>query len=334
MLIEVLPQAIALALIPAALAFQPDYMAVVWVSLAQALAGTIVSQMLARTPYEWAFDRHVIKRQIAFGWPILLSALPLIAVYQGDRIIIARLSGMEALAGYTVAFMATMVPGLVAAKVGHALMLPVFSQALHSKRGIDSRFRLMSEATILASALYLCVFLIGGSHLIPLMFGANYTGLGAVTGWLAAMWALRMIQAVPGMALMAHGMTRPFAIAGFIRAMALPFACLAAWRGESITVIAAIGCLFELNSLLYICVCVERLSYRLGQGLVLRSLFVLPVALACVLATLTGPHAPVTLALLTIALAVLSAAAAVAVMPGLRTHVRGLLVARTPTVAA
>lgn len=325
MLIEVLPQAIALALLPLALSYDHSFMAVVWVSLAQALGAAIVSQILAKTPYELAFDKATVKRQIAFGWPILLSALPLVAVYQGDRIIIGRLSGMEALAGYTVAFMATMVPGLVAAKVGHALMLPMFSQALHLNRNIDGRFRMMSEATILAASLYLVLFLIAGPMLIPLLFGAHYAGLGTVTAWLAVMWAMRMIQSVPGMALMAHGITKPFAVAGFIRALALPIAGYAAWRGQPIAVIAAIGALFELNSLLYISVCTERLSYGLGRSLVLRTLYLVPVALLAVVTTLSSPRSPLSVVLLTAAVGLMVAAIAVSVMPGLRALTRTLL---------
>ncbi len=320
LLIEVLPQAVALIVIPFALMVEANYMAVVWVSLAQALSGTILSQMLARGAYEWAFDTTLFKRQIAFGWPILLSALPLVAVYQGDRVIIARLSGMEALAGYTVAFMATMVPGLVAAKVGHALMLPMFSQTLHLKRTIDSRFRLMSELTVLAAALYLTAFLIAGPLLIPILFGSQFGGLGAVTGWLAVMWALRMVQAVPGMALMAHGVTKPFAIAGFIRAAALPIAAYAAWHGEPISVIAALAALFELNSLIYMSVSTERLSYGLGRGLVLRTLFLLPVAIAAALAARLAPDSLSGALAILAGVALTVAACGGVIMPGLKSE--------------
>ncbi len=325
MLIEVAPQALALAMIPLALSYDQDFMAVVWVSLGQALAATLVSHLIAKAPYELDFDTTVLKRQIAFGWPILLSALPLVAVYQGDRIIIGRLAGMEALASYTVAFMATMVPGLIAAKVGHALMLPMFSETLRLNRQIDSRFRFLSEATVLASALYLAGFIIAGQALLPVLFGAHYAGLGAVTGWLAAMWALRMIQAVPGMALMAKGLTKPFAVAGFIRAGALPFALYAAWHGQPIATIAAIGCLFELNSLLYIAACSEKLGYGLGRGLVLRALFLGPVAIASWLITLIAPAGSGMVMGAALSMIVLAAASALAVMPVLRAEARRLL---------
>ena len=110
------------------------------------------------------------------------------------------------------------------------------------------------------------------------MFGSNYHGLGAVAGWLALMWSLRMIQAVPGMALMAQGSTKPFLIAGLIRANALPFVLWAALQGQPMTTLAAIGCLFESLSLIYI---VQRLAgdeHGLGLVLAQRALFLIPAA--------------------------------------------------------
>ncbi|MGL4395913.1 MAG: oligosaccharide flippase family protein, partial [Hyphomicrobium sp.] len=127
MIVEVLPQAFALLLTIPALAYAPNYGAVVWLSVVQAIVSVTASHLIAERPYRLAAERSALRRQFDFGWPILLSALPLIAVYQGDRFIIAHASGMESLAAYTSAFMITMVPGLIAARVGHALMLPLFA---------------------------------------------------------------------------------------------------------------------------------------------------------------------------------------------------------------
>ena len=148
------------------------------------------------------------------------------------------------------------------------------------------------------------------------------------------MWALRMVQAVPGMALMAHGITKPFAIAGFIRALALPFAAYAAWHGESIAVIAAIGALFELNSLIYVSVSTEQLSFGLGRGLVVRTLFLLPVAIAATLAASLAPGSlPGTLAALA-GVGLTVAACGFVIMPGLKNEMARLWRRWQPPVPA
>ena len=252
MLTEVVPQVMALALTIPVLMLVPTYAAVAGLSLAQAVAAVAASHAVAKRPYSVAADGSAAWQLFAFGWPIWLSAFPLCAVYQGDRILIGKLYGMEALAGYSVAFLITMVPGLIAAKVGHALMLPLLASQRGNPRSFASRYDALSSATALAAALYLIVFGLAGGSIVPIAFGAKYAGLGALAGWLALMWTMRMVQVVPGMAVMAFGETRPFLIAGLIRACALLPAVILAVQNASIETLAACGVAGELASFAYI----------------------------------------------------------------------------------
>lgn len=325
LIVDALPQAIAFALTLPVLMLTRDYTAVVSLALLQAALAVGLSHALAFRPYRLLFDTAMLKRQIAFGWPILVSALPLVAVYQGDRIIIAHYAGIEALASYTAAFMITMVPGLIAAKVGHALMLPLFSDALRARKNLAARFKISSEAITVLAALYLTTFIVAGNAVLPIAFGANYTGLGAVTAWLAAMWSVRMLQAVPGMALMAHGETRPFISSGIIRAAALPLAAVAAHQGANLATIAAIGLAFETGSLVYIAWRIDRLQSGLGPAFLLRASYLLPVGLTASLAASAAPDnaSGMIAALLLTLLAV--AASGLALMPGLNILARRTL---------
>ena len=333
MYVEVIPQAVALIATLPLLKVSATFDVVVWLSLAQAFAGVLISHLLSDRRYRLAVNRDILSRQIAFGWPILLSALPLIAVYQGDRLIIGRLSGMESLAAYTACFMLTMVPGLLAAKAGHALMLPLFSDALRRGRALASRFKVMAEVTTLCAALYLVFFIIAGETLLPLVFGAHYKGLGAVTAWLAAMWSLRMVQAVPGMALMAAGHTKPFLIAGLVRASVLPFTLWTAIDGATISTIAGIAFFGECLSLLYVAARLESLEATTGRVLMTRAFFLLPAAL---LAVLAQGAAGASLWNAAIALGASTAAVigvGIAIMPSLRAQVRLRLISQTSTAS-
>ncbi len=332
--IEVVPQAAALAMTIPALAMTNDYSLVVGLTLGQAAIAVSMSHLLASRHYDVGLDFTLIKRHLAYGWPILLSAIPVIAVFQGDRIIVGRLLGMEALAVYSAAFMITMVPGLIAGKVGHSLLLPVFSDTLRNGRGIKVRYRSAVEATTVFAALYLAAFCIAGNWLLPVVFGDKYAGFGAITGWLAAMWTVRMIQSVPGMGLMAYGHTKPFLVAGILRAHALPCVLLAALTGYGLATLAAIGVVFEVVSLAYIVTQLERLEPQLGRLLFDRALFILPAGIGATLlgATFGGtPSALLWSGLIAIALI---AAIGLAVMPGLRRDLRRAFVGAAPLVAA
>lgn len=324
MLVETVPQAIALAMTVPVLARFPGFEAVVVLAIIQACAGTIVARYLASSPYRLGFDADIARRLVVFGWPILLSALPLAAVYQGDRAIIGRLAGMEPLAAYSAAFMMTMVPGLLAARVGHSLMLPIFSSTLRDGRKISSRFALLAEATTLLAALYLALFIVAGGQLLPLAFGSAYSGYDSLIAVLAGMWALRMVQAVPGMALMAAGQTKPFLIAGLIRAAALPGALYAALNDAPLWVIAAAGCAGEFASLLYVSVRLEQMQQGLAAIVLKRSLFLVPVAVLGYVIAQLGTGLVWTAGEATLA-ASLVFACAIGLMPGLLAQTRRLL---------
>lgn len=334
--IEAGPQIAALALLLPAFAVSPDYHTVAWLTIAQAAMTVLISHYVAKAPYRLTVDVQIFKRHVGFGWPILLSAIPLVAVLHGDRMIVGSLQGMEALAGFTAAFTITMAPALLASKVGHALMLPIFSSSLRTSGVLGPAFREMTELTVLTSALYLSVFMVAGGALLQFAFGSNFSGYGDLTAALAAMWALRMVQAVPGMALMAKGETVPLLIAGAIRAAALPFVFWSAHSGASLSALAAIGASFELASLAFVAWRVGRTEAGLTSAFVRRAAILLPVGLiagSLHSAASSGLSAVLaTIAALTFALVTCAAA-----MPTLRLGIRSRFELRdggTPAFAA
>ncbi len=325
--IEVLPQAVALALTWPVVTAISDFHAVVVLSVAQAVTGMLVSHAVARRRYRAAFDAAIIKRLIDFGWPIWLSAFPLIAVYHGDRIVIGHMIGIEDLAGYSAAFMVAMVPGLIAAKVGQSLMLPLFATARADPAMLTRRFAAMTEATTVVASVYLATAMLLGGTLLQIAFGPNYAGLGGVMAWLAAMWAVRMLQAVPGMVLLSMGETRPFLIAGCIRAAALIPAIAVAAFGYGLEAVAAMGFAGEVASLAYISWRMDAQVHGLSSVFARRAAFLVPASLTAgiALAVTGGPDAIVLRGVgLVLTLAVITLFAA-AVMPETRSRLQSAI---------
>jgi O-antigen/teichoic acid export membrane protein len=278
--IEILPQILTLALTIPVLFLRTDYSAVLWLCLLQAVTTVLTSHVVAERRYRLGLDANVLRRIVSFGWPIWISAFPLIAVYQGDRILVGHFMGMEQLAGYSAAFMLTMVPGLLAAKICHALLLPLLASVNDDQAAFKFRTVLMTEGAVLVAAGYTMLFVVAGGDVLVLAFGANYGGLGNLVAWLGVMWALRMVQAPPGIALMAVGDTRPLLAAGVIRACALPVVALFAFGGAGLIEIAIVGAAGEVASLAYICSRAAGRTALVTRSLVWRAAFLVPVGLA------------------------------------------------------
>ena len=56
----------------------------VWLAILQATFAVSASYLLGGRAYRLGFDLAFLQRLFVFGWPIWLSAIPLVAIYQGD----------------------------------------------------------------------------------------------------------------------------------------------------------------------------------------------------------------------------------------------------------
>ncbi|HRD74725.1 MAG TPA: oligosaccharide flippase family protein [Hyphomicrobiaceae bacterium] len=315
---EVGGQAAAFIVAAPLLLAYPLPIVVVWLAILQAVVAVGISHVVAEQPFRLVLDRGVLRSALAFGWPIWLSAFPLIAVYQADRLIVGRVLGMEALAAYSAAAMIAMVPGLIAAKVGQAIVLPMLSQRADDGVGFGRAYRLMLEASVIAAAGYLAVYAMAGGTLLALAFGPQYRGLDLLAAWCGAMWALRMVQAIPGMALMAQGTTRPLLIAGVVRASVVPLVAVVAVMRLPLEMIAVVGLVGELASLAVLAMALERTAVGAGlrRSTLLRIAMLTPVT---GLLALAGHGLPLASTIAVAALAVLAAAFLIAgLMPGIR----------------
>lgn len=334
MLLEVAPQFMALLVTFPLVFYRQSFDVVVILGILQALVTVWLSHVLADAHYRLGFDRAVLKRYMIFGWPILLSAFPVLAVYQGDRMIVGSFLGVEPLAGYTAAFLIAMVPGALAARAGLSLMLPLLAKVKSDAALFAQRFQMISELMVLVAAAYLVGMAIAGGPVVALAFGKAYQGQGLITAALALMWSVRMIQTPSGALLMALGDTRPLLIAGLARAAALVLTLGFAWFGADLVMLAVSGAIGELLSLAYVGWRLGRISPRYGAIVFSRTLFLVAAAVLVGLA-MEGQEVnmPVRVALpISIAAALTVAMAGVCVLPSLRALVLGALKRRRPAV--
>ncbi len=258
-IIEVVPQLTALIVTVPILDWHNNFSAVVYIAVIQAATALALSHALAKTTYETSLDLAALKRLAAFGWPLWLSAIPLIVVLQGDKIIVARFFGMEALAGFNAAFMICMMPALLASKLAYALLLPVLAAEKSRAPAFTLLYRNLSLVAVAAAIGYMALFATLGGWLVKLAFGPNYAGLSGLTIGLAMMWALRMTHLVPTISLLATGHTRSILYAGLVRVSALVLALLAAMNGLGIEGVIGAGIIGELMTLIFVLGAAHRL---------------------------------------------------------------------------
>lgn len=245
-----------------------DYSAMLWLLVAQAATSMVGSHFVAERHYSWGLDRAFAKRIFRFGWPLLINGLLMFGIFEGDRFVIGAAKrlferatfSLADLGVYSVAFSIAMAPALFVSNVSSSLFLPLLSRAQNSRRQFERHYSGCAQMCSLVAALITIPFVVVGGRLIVLVYGQKYAAAGFI-GWLAAMWALRLVRMAPTVAAMALGDTRNAMISNIVRTTALVGIIVVAATGHGLAWIAVCGFVGELMAL---AVCVGRLGRQHG----------------------------------------------------------------------
>ncbi len=219
-----------------------DWQVMLWSILAQAAAGALASHLWAERPWRLALDRAVIAGSLRFGWPLLANGALMFLVFEGDKVIVGRELGMEALALFAMGMTLTLTPTLVLAASLSNFFLPQLSRADRGTAAGEARFRFLSvvtlQAVLLAALVFVALTAALGGPVVHLLLGDKYLGLLPYLTWFAVMQGLRVIKAGPAIAALAAGRTGNALAANLVRILALP-ACwhVAAGGGELLTIL-------------------------------------------------------------------------------------------------
>jgi O-antigen/teichoic acid export membrane protein len=263
-----------------------DYSAMLWLLVLQAIGYSIGSHLVAERRYALSWHPEYVKKMAAFGWPLLINGVLMFGIFEGDRLVIGASHRLFArsiytltdLGVYSVAFSITMAPTMFVGNVCNSLFLPLLSQVQGSVTQFNRRYSACAEMIALLAAAISIPFIIAGGKGVILIYGAKYSGASAVIGWLAAMWALRMIRVTPTLAAMARGDTRNAMISNLVRSTALAGILCAAALGSHLFWISICGFLGEVMAT---GVSILRLRVRSGVPVLLcvRPLFIAGAAM-------------------------------------------------------
>ncbi len=270
-----------LVAVPLAFWFR-DYSAMLWSLIIQVSAATIVSHILAERRYAWAWDSGYWQRMVSFGWPLMINGILMFGIFEGDRLIIGSAErlfprssyDLSDLGIYSATFSLTMAPTQFVANICSSLFLPLLSRTQGMPDQFRRRYRACSQAACLAAAIISIFFITAGGRLVAVVYGSKYATGGRIIGWLAAMWALRIIRVAPTLAAMSLGDTKNTMLSNCVRTFALVGMAGASAIGAPLVWIAISGFSGELLAL---AVSVWRLHRKSG---IPASLCAKPIAAA------------------------------------------------------
>lgn len=243
------PALLSLALVWPLYLYFGDYQVMLWAIIAQIALMMVVSHLVAERPYRLAFDPAIMKQSLIFGWPILINGVLMFGVFNGDKLIVGRLMGMETLAIFAMGITLTLTPTLVMAKSLNNFFLPQLSKLGGTS---DPRFQKLGTVTIEATLFMGLALVVGtvlvGQPLVYALLGEKYAALLPLLTGFAIMQALRVFKAGPAIVAMAVGQTDNAMYANIARIAALPVVWIVAQSTDALIWIIVVGIAAELLS--------------------------------------------------------------------------------------
>ena len=259
---DAIPQIISVVIAYIAAIYLRDYRVMLVVMIIYALLHMMISHLLARQPYRWAFHPKLARRKFAFGWPLLINGVLLFGIFQGDRVIIATSYDMHTLGWYSVAFSLCLLPTLIFAKMSGYLLMPILSRSRGDPE-VYARCCTISLASCFCFATFMVAFFAtAGQTLISLSYGEQYLEATGVIVWLAVMQGLRVIRVAPSVIANSQANTKNGMYSNLFRSTALFLALAFALQGRSVVWIAYSGIFGEVIALMFSIYLVELGAFK------------------------------------------------------------------------
>lgn len=253
--------------------------------LAQAFGAVALSHLLASRKYTLSFDRQVSRRIWQLGWPLTINAMFLYAVFQGERMLVGGMLGLETLGTYAIVAQLALLPVMISGRLAINLAMPILAGA----RGGSSAARGASDvAAIFASGglIFWAAFVLLCPPFIALLFGKAYLPQPADLGWIAAAAAIRLQKTGPATVLLAAGRSREVLAGSGVRLAGFDLGTFTLWFTRDLTAFIAVTAMSEIASHAALCHFANR---EMGKGTL--AVTVSPVPVLVLASTFAAFHA-------------------------------------------
>jgi O-antigen/teichoic acid export membrane protein len=227
-----------------------DYRVMLGIILGQALATVIVSHVFAQRRYSVILAKDIIRHALRFGWPLLINSILIFFVFQGEKIIVGREIGLEALAIFAMGFTLTLWPAMLLANSIQSVFLPLLSETKGDKPAFHRLAMVTLQAHFALGALFVAGGVLVGPMLVGFLLGAKYAPLVGLFPWLVVLQVMRLMEGGSSIIALAAGRTGVSAVSNLVRISVMPFSWYVASKTGNIHLIIWMAIGSELAGLL------------------------------------------------------------------------------------
>ncbi len=241
-----------------------DWRVMLFAIVIQSAVATLISHLVAQRRYGISFNPAVMRHSLRFGWPLLINGLVMYLVFQGDKLIVIRLFGLEALAVFAMGVTLTMTPAIILTKTTQSLFLPLLSQIDRTNEAGRKKFdrlatRVFSIYFLFGAAFPVCVLIVG-EQFIHLVLGEKFATLVPLLTLLAVVQGVRVFKGAPSTIALAIGETANALWANLVRVAFLPLAAGFGLYTGDVSAVIFVALVAELLGFIVAIVFLRRIS--------------------------------------------------------------------------
>jgi O-antigen/teichoic acid export membrane protein len=258
-----------------------DYRVMLYALMAQSILTVVMSHIVAKRTYHLTFDRAVIGRSLHFGWPLLINNILLFFIFQGEKIIVGRVLGLEELAIFAMGFTLTLTPSLLLGSSTQTFFLPQLSVVKDDRSRFDHLAMVTFQSHLFFGALFVIGVMLFASPVVHLLLSAKYASLVPLMTWLAILQSMRLFRGGCSTIALAIGKTGISTISNLPRVVSMPVAWYAAIHTSDIFVVLWIAIIGETAGFV---ISLILLHYQLKVSLrpAARSFWLTMVLVGCI----------------------------------------------------
>ncbi len=229
-----------------------DARAMLFGVIAQSIAFTLVTHLVAERPYRLARDRDNMRRFLDFGWPLLINGILMYLIFQGDAWIIggADCYSTADLGIFGIAVLLTRQPCSLVVATTHPMILPALAREQGNPERFQARYATCVQL-LSAAAVFMTLVIITFAPPALAIYDVKYTDAGLYIGWLAIAQAARILRMAPTAAALARADTKNSMFANLYRLLALGLTVVFAYFELPLSWIAVSGIFGEMIAIVY-----------------------------------------------------------------------------------
>jgi O-antigen/teichoic acid export membrane protein len=226
-----------------------DASAIVWGMCVRSAAMVLVSHVIAKRPYRWAFNTNNGLRFSKFAMPLLLNGILLFFGSQGDRAVIADIMDPDTLGRYSAILLLILAPTAILSRLFTGFSLPSLVAAREAVGGVREEAERLGGRLALISNAIVAGFCLVAPFATPLLYGAAFRESLSLYGAIAALQTARFLRVWPSIIATSIGRSDIILANNIVRMVGIAVAIFTGYQTRSPQLIVLAFFLGELLAL-------------------------------------------------------------------------------------